>query len=203
MDVDELQQVICCQSRQEGKGQKELHSAARAAAMVWLCGCEGVQVCLGCAVKTAEQSSWQARDLRLASGHMRCWTSHIPARTQGDISAQVGLHPPVPLDCVQRLLPHVCCLHSTAYDSFLLIDLQPMRYCMGQYLASAGIQHRPPDSSGVNTPVSHWTLRKAAERTGTGLVPHMPARIPAVAAAAAAWPCHPASRPRRALPGRP
>ena len=48
---------------------------------------------------------------------MRCWTSHIPARTQGDISAQVGLHPPVPLDCVQRLLPHVCCLHSTAYIS--------------------------------------------------------------------------------------
>ena len=48
---------------------------------------------------------------------MRCWTSHVPARAQGDISAQVGLHPPVPLDCVQRLLPHVCCLHSTAHIS--------------------------------------------------------------------------------------
>ena len=63
----------------------------------------------------------QARRLRLTSGLMRCKTSHAPARAQGDISAQVGLHPPVPLDCVQRLLPQVCCLHSTAHDSFLLI----------------------------------------------------------------------------------
>ena len=171
--------------------------------MVWLCGCEGVQVCLGCAVKTAKQSSWQARDLRLTSGHMRCKTSHAPARAQGDISAQVGLHLPVPLDCVQRLLPQVCCLHSTAHDSFLLIDLQSMSNSMGQYLASDGIQHLPPESSGISTPAPHWTLRKAAERTGIGSVPHMHARIPAVAAAAAALPCHPASRPRRALPGRP
>ena len=42
------------------KGQRVKGAALcrESSTMVWLCGCEGVQVCLGCAVKTAEQSSW-------------------------------------------------------------------------------------------------------------------------------------------------
>ena len=56
VDVDELQQVICCQSRQRAKVNRSC-ILPREQRQVWLCGCEGVQVCLGCAVKTAKQSS--------------------------------------------------------------------------------------------------------------------------------------------------
>ena len=56
VDVEELQAVACCQCQDLAKGKGSC-TVLQERREVWLRGCEGMQVCLACAVKAAMQSS--------------------------------------------------------------------------------------------------------------------------------------------------